>query len=107
MSLVVVSVALSACSLILVDGPPPTSQQQPDRPLDCTKSRLVPAIDTAIAALATVGAIYFLVEGDDQQRTLGTAVEAGLAAGFGFSAYKGFTRTSRCREAVAGRISGS
>lgn len=94
------------CSFVFVDGPP--RERPADRPPRCTSLPVAPAIDTGLAALAVVGAVYAHQrlgepEGGEfpnndflrMQRTfsiLGAVIEA-AAAGFGF------VKTTQCRRA--------
>lgn len=87
---------LSGCSVAFIDKPPAHPPPQPAI-AHCDTTRIPPVIDTAIAVLATTGAIYF-AQSDDDMAGVGVVVEGGLALGFGISAITGWRRTSRCAE---------
>lgn len=86
----VLAFATSGCSFAFTRNPPPP----------CTPSPVAPIADTAVAVVAAIGAVYFATGGDDDAK-IGVAVEGGLALGFAASAYTGFRRVQRCRDAKA------
>ena len=95
---------LSGCSLIFVDGPPEGHEQMA---FTCTESRVLPTVDL-LTSLAVLGLGVALVSSteddplaDDLLKGLG-GMYLGAAAVGGFSAYKGFSRTSACRDAQRG-----
>lgn len=103
---------LGGCSFWFVSGPP----AHPTPPIDCTESRIVPAIDAGITGAALVGAIAGLAAHSNcdstQSDCLASDIGTGLAqdAGaallitalvFAVSTYHGFDATSACRRAVS------
>ena len=97
---VVVLALASGCSLVLTRDPQP-----PPARAGCSTSSIPPVADTAVAVVAALGAVYFATASDDDNATLGAVVEAAIAAGFGASAYAGYRRVGRCRDAQADRKS--
>lgn len=88
-ALALAALLATGCSALFVKGPPPG-------PPACTMSRIVPFVDTAVAVLAAVGALYFVADDSVEHRSLGVVVEGGIALGFGLGAWSGHGRVSRC-----------
>jgi hypothetical protein len=86
----VVLALATGCSFVRTSNPPPP----------CNTSSVAPIVDTAVAVVSAIGIVYFATT-DDDNATLGVVVTSGLALGFGASAYTGFPRVSRCRDATA------
>lgn len=95
----VIGLALTGCSFILVDAPP-SSRPAQIYPY-CTENRAAPIVDALFAALyvyqlAVGGTEYELTNGDATRKqavvsgTIGTVL-------FGSSAFYGFRTTQRCR----------
>ena len=96
------ALAVSGCSFVFVrDAPAPQGPLPsgiPAAPINCTDHYTVPIIDAAITAIALGGLIYFATS-DDDMKEVGMVVEGGIAAGFGFSAWRGRSKVKRCRAA--------
>ena len=90
MRAVVLAFVATGCSFVFTGNPPPP----------CSTSSVAPVADTAIAVLAAIGIVYFATS-DDDNATIGVVVESGITLGFGASAYTGFSRVARCRDAKA------
>lgn len=90
MRAVVLAFVATGCSFAFTSNPP----------APCNTSSVAPIADTAVAVLAAIGIVYFATS-DDDNATIGIVVESGLALGFGASAYTGYSRVSRCRDAKA------
>ena len=92
---------MSGCSVLLMNGPPPGDGPLPEG--TCSTSVVAPALDAAWSALWVFGLVA--TTSDDNQNDYVDEVYAvafGLpAAGWGYSAYKGFTWTSECRRRQA------
>ncbi|MBA3819295.1 MAG: hypothetical protein H0X17_10415 [Deltaproteobacteria bacterium] len=89
--------ASTGCSFAFVSGPPSPLPAPPAR-ASCTIAPLVPIVDTAIAVLTAIGAVYFITE----DNLLGAGIQTGLALGFGGSAVTGWRRVGRCERARGG-----
>jgi hypothetical protein len=99
----------SACSWVVVDGPPVGYERFNSVP--CTRSKFMPSVDAASSALATwMGTMMILEENpfpfaDGFQEHLGITKGGGVVTAMsygvlsGYSAYVGFQRTTACREA--------
>ena len=95
-----VALALSGCSAIFVhkaEGRPPPGVAQ-----TCTDSRVVPGVDTAIAALFLAGTVAIAAQTCEEAGCLvqvGAAVPlGGFTIGYGISALWGHDAVSTCRE---------
>ena len=86
---------VSGCSFVLTRNPNP-----PPAAPNCPSSPLGPIADTAVAVVAAIGIVYFATS-DDDNANVGIAVETALTVGFGSSAYIGYRRVGRCRDAKA------
>ncbi len=82
--------AVSGCSFAFTANPPPP----------CSTSAVAPIADTATAVVATLGAIY-IATGDGDNATAIAALVGVVALGSAVSAYMGYRRVSRCRDARA------
>lgn len=97
----------ASCSVALVHGPPSAGEADYDATgryeggVPCTGSRTWPIVDAAVLLVTLVKVANY---GPDQEdETL-----SGLlgAAAFGISAWIGHRRTSACRDAQAGAVTG-
>lgn len=109
----------SGCSWLMVAGPPgsqssnaPPGMTRPEAPLDCTREKIAPIIDTVFASIYGVGTLVaipgtYLVATDDDEwnqmfgvMLIGSAVvSAAVAAPFYFSAKSGYRKVAACRAA--------
>lgn len=103
------------CSFVAVRGPP-SSPVAPDAPLECTRSRTAPALDTTgaiVSPLVGLG-VFFLCSiteamnswGSDPQRLpCGALLAVGISAGvvYGGSAAYGYHVTGDCRRQLEER----
>gem|GEM_PF-6556113 len=103
----------------MVAGPPsaqvssgPPGMTRAEEPLDCTREKFAPIVDTVFASMFGVGTlvaipgVYFAATDDDEwNRMFGVmligaaAVYAGLAAPFYYSAKSGYRKVDACRAA--------
>jgi hypothetical protein len=106
-------VMMCGCSFALVHGPKPA----PAPATDCTRSRVVPIIDTAVAGVAALFAIYAMAASSSQWHDVNCDVNDGsctapnqafsavagsiIALADGAGAYWGYTRVEQCRRAQA------
>lgn len=104
----VVLLTTGGCSFVFVDGPPAQHRQMPY--FDCTKSRFVPVLDVIFSALQIANFSLAAGKSDEEwdemydgdapiERGPSMGLYAGLAALGSVSAYVGFKRTSKCRDA--------
>jgi len=95
-----------ACSLLTVRGAP--SRDPGTRPIDCTRSRFAPIVDTvpAVVLLGTALAVLADISGDDaNDGDAGRTLAGGLVVivfgvpglPFAGSAWYGYAKTGRCR----------
>jgi hypothetical protein len=107
----VTSIALCGCSFVFVHGPKPP----PAPPSDCTKSRVLPIVDGAVAGLFALTAIYWAVTNDadyrsnfcdefdsscsEPPRAVAITTSLLVAAVAGASAYIGRNRVNECQAA--------
>jgi hypothetical protein len=97
-----------ACSLLVVDGPPPAEVRR-DTDFACTTSRAVPIAD--LVAVTAVAIHEGADIGNNDREWTGLALShehhslltAGVITAFAASAFVGFTRVEACREARAER----
>jgi hypothetical protein len=109
----------TGCSWLTVAGPPsaqmssaPPGMTRADAPLDCTREKLAPIVDTVFASMfgagtlvAIPGAYLVATDDDDWNRMFGVTligaavVYAALAAPFYFSAKSGYRNVAACRAA--------
>ena len=82
---------LSGCSFAFTQNPPPP----------CSSHAYAPIADTATGVVAALAAIYIATT-DDDNATATAALVGVTAVGSGASAYVGYRRVSRCRDAKAG-----
>ena len=82
--------AVSGCSFAFTANPPPP----------CSTSPVAPIADTATAVVSALGAIY-IATGDGDNAKATAAVVGVIALGSAASAYMGYRRVSRCRDAKA------
>lgn len=103
--------AAPGCSYVVVKGPPKEAPKEATPSIDCTESIDAPIVDTILAvtglavALA-LGAAYSCPPNEmcmgRGMEAIGAGVVGGLAAGVGgVSAWYGYSKTSKCRSAVA------
>jgi len=89
---------LPGCSLLMTRAPSPV--RHPEQPIECTRSRVAPVLDTACAAAfgAAAGAVWLFDDGPRSTRSpyIGVAVGAGACL---VSALYGYDESNRC-EAV-------
>ena len=106
-------VMMCGCSFALVHGPKPA----PAPPTDCTRSRVVPIIDTAVAGVVALIAIYAMAASSSEwhdfncdvndsscpvpNQSVTAVVGSIIAVADGAGAYWGFTRVEQCRRAQA------
>lgn len=103
----------------MVAGPPtanvssaPPGMTSAEEPLDCTREKFAPIVDTVFASifgagtLVAIPGVYFAAtEEDDYNQMFGVmligaaAIYAGLAAPFYFSAKSGYREVEACRQA--------
>mgnify|MGYP006126526937 CR=1 FL=1 len=101
---------LSACSIVMVDGPPVGYERFNYVP--CTRSKVVPAVDGLASSISAWLGVMMLADdqngfniGKDLANKWGVskngAIISNLAFGVltGVSGYKGFKKTVACREA--------
>lgn len=98
---------LGGCGVILTHGPPANHTERAS--FTCTESNEAPALDVIFGGIMVLGAILSatrdhdpVAERDDAwllRKDQITATYATVAAGSGISAYLGFRKTARCREA--------
>lgn len=103
------AISVTGCSFVFVDGPPREHAKMPA--FDCSTSRAVPILDGTFALLQTINFIYTAAISDRTwnediykmnapfSRHEGLAIYGVLAAVSGLSAYYGFSRVERCRDA--------
>ena len=112
--------ASSGCSWIMVAGPPtaaistgaPGSTMPLDQPLDCSREKFAPIVDTVFAslfgfgtAIAVPAGAILVTSSDDWNRMYGGmligagVVYAALATPFYFSARRGYRDVAACRRA--------
>jgi len=105
-----ITACLSGCSFALVTPLPSHHEQLPY--FDCTESRIAPVIDTIYSATQGIAMVGVAVESDqqyaEQSRTAPGFPRAAVLAVYAvtsvigaWSAYYGFTRTHKCRDAKA------
>jgi predicted MFS family arabinose efflux permease len=87
---VLLILAVSGCSFAFTANPPPP----------CNTSAVAPIADTATAVVSAIGAVY-LATGDGDNATATAAAVGVIALGSAASAYIGYRRVSRCRDAKA------
>jgi hypothetical protein len=103
----------------MVAGPPttqissaPPGMTHADEPLDCTRQKFAPIVDTVFASMfgagtlvAIPGAYFAATDDDDWNRMYGimligmAAIYAGLATPFYYSAKSGYRKVAACRAA--------
>ncbi len=88
---VALMLAVSGCSFAFTQNPPPP----------CASHATAPIADTAAAVVAALSAIYIATTGDDNA-TATAGVVGTIAIGSAVSAYVGYLRVGRCRDAKAG-----
>jgi hypothetical protein len=104
-------VMMCGCSFALVHGPKPA----PAPTSDCTQSRVVPIIDTVVAGVAALFAVYAMAASTNEwhdvncdvgdtsctapNQSVTAVVGSIIAVGDGLGAYWGYTRVSQCRRA--------
>ncbi len=94
----------------VTSGPPGTTRAE--EPLDCTREKFAPIVDTVFASmfgvgtLAAVPGVYLAATDDDEwNRMFGVmligaaAIYAGIAAPFYYSAKSGYRKVDVCRAA--------
>lgn len=113
-----IALAGTGCSWLMVAGPPsaqpsgPPGMTQAEAPLDCTREKFAPIVDTVFASmfgagtLVAIPGVYFVAtEEDDWNQMFGAmligaaVVYAGIAAPFYFSAKSGYRKVDACRAA--------
>jgi hypothetical protein len=115
----VIALLGSGCSWMMVAGPPgpsvssaPPGMTHAEQPLDCTREKFAPVVDTVFASVFGVGTlvaipgVYFAAtEEDDYNQMFGVmligaaAVYAALAVPFYYSAKSGYRKVEACRAA--------
>lgn len=96
----------SGCSLMFVTGPPAHVERLPPRaPVECTTSKLAPAIDVGLVALESARVVYAITAPDSAYRNFPISRLADVAIGsalavlaLGSAAY-GFDTASDCEDA--------
>ncbi len=100
---VLLALSLTGCSLFMTRGPSDTGNPPRAYP-SCTTSMGYPIADTVIGGLFLASAVTTAAGGgatsnDKDTRTASATTAALFAALFGVSAYVGYSRVSRCRNA--------
>lgn len=98
--------ALGGCSAAFVR--PVTALEDGQRlPGGCTRSRVAPALDVAIASLQAARTVYAISRSDSDYQGMALprsgdiALGIGLTTAFAVSAIYGFVATGTCREVIA------
>ena len=96
--------ALSACSLVAIKRPPGTPQASGDNaPLSCTDGLTYPLIDTTGTVLAGVLAVSLISSADRDDHKAASYSSAAVGLGLAASALYGMLQVKRCREAKQSR----
>ena len=95
-TVLVISLALSGCSLAFVHGPPKEAAEM--MPVDCTTARTWPIVDVLFTLQFGFGALGATV--DKSQKRLTPIAMLAIALGFAASSVTGFYRVTKCRGVV-------
>jgi hypothetical protein len=97
----VVMVAATGCSLFKVNAPPDVPYK-PVSEFECTASSVLPLVDVAIAATLAVAGVGATLNADREKQVIAVPIFL-LAGGEAGLSVWGFTKTARCREALAAK----
>ena len=90
------ALAMTGCSLAMVKGPPGGHEQMAE--FSCTENYFIPVVEAVSAAsLLTVGVIWIA---ESQSERGWAVVPIGISLPLGASSVGGFSRVSRCRDAL-------
>ncbi len=105
-ALIALSPGVSGCSFLFTTAPPSHAERlPPGAPLECTTSKLAPALDTTFAAAEGVRTGLALAADDSnyEDKPIGRGLQVGVAAGltalFAAAAVYGFSITGGCKDA--------
>lgn len=95
----VLASTLSACSFLFTTKPKPRAPDSPPGPVECTSSRVAPAIDSSVVLGEAIFIAAALARDDGAypNRTLYIAGSVGVAAVFLASALYGYDVTHKCQ----------